>query len=89
VGRFKFSDSQNVEVTPREQILTIKKNRGVDFNGKLRAGMADFYGSNFSFDYTKFNVRLNNVDSLKFLYYDDTLGYLANVKSVFKIFMEH
>ncbi len=82
VGRFKFSDSQNVEVTPREQILTIKKNRGVDFNGKLRAGMADFYGSNFSFDYTKFNVRLNNVDSLKFLYYDDTLGYLANVKSV-------
>ncbi|MFZ4799312.1 MAG: hypothetical protein ACOYMA_17565 [Bacteroidia bacterium] len=82
VGKFKFSDSQNVEVTPKEQILTIKKNRGIDFNGKLRAGMADFYGSNFSFDYTKFDVRLNNVDSLKFLYLDDTLGYLANVKSV-------
>jgi hypothetical protein len=82
VGKFKFSDSQNVEVTPKEQILTIKKNRTIDFNGKLRAGMADFYGSNFSFDYTKFEVRLNNVDSLKFLYLDDTLGYLANVKSV-------
>lgn len=82
VGKFKFSDSQNVEVTPKEQILTIKKNRTIDFNGKLRAGMADFYGSNFSFDYTKFDVRLNNVDSLKFLYQDDTLGYLANVKSV-------
>jgi hypothetical protein len=82
VGRFKFSDSQNVEVTPREQILTIKKNRGIEFNGKLRAGKADFYGSNFTFDYTKFDVRLNNVDSLKFLYLDDTLGYLANVKSV-------
>jgi hypothetical protein len=82
VGRFKFSDSQNVEVTPKEQILTIKKNRGIEFNGKLRAGMADFYGSNFSFDYNRFDVRLNNVDSLKFLYLDDTLGYLANVKSV-------
>ncbi|MFA9212781.1 MAG: hypothetical protein ACEQSR_02925 [Candidatus Methylacidiphilales bacterium] len=82
VGRFKFSDSQNVEVTPKEQVLTIKRNRGIEFNGKLRAGMADFYGSNFSFDYTKFDVRLNNVDSLKFLYLDDTLGYLANVKSV-------
>ena len=82
VPKFYFSDSQSVYILPKEQVITLKKNRTIDFNGKLRAGLADFYGNNFSFDYTKFNVRLNNVDSLKFLYRDDTLGYLANVKSV-------
>ncbi|MES2381672.1 MAG: hypothetical protein V4538_11560 [Bacteroidota bacterium] len=82
VPKFYFSDSQNVYIVPKEQVLTIKKNRSMDFSGKLRAGLADFYGSNFTFDYTKFDIRLNNVDSLKFLYYDDSLGYFANVKSV-------
>lgn len=82
VPKFYFSDSQNVYIVPKDQVLTIKKNRAMDFSGKLRAGLADFYGSNFTFDYVKFGIRLNNVDSLKFLYYDDSLGYFANVKSV-------
>ncbi len=82
VPKFYFSDSQSVYIIPKEQVITLKKNRTIDFSGKLRAGLADFYGNNFTFDYNKFSVRLNNVDSLKFLYRDDTLGYLANVKSV-------
>lgn len=82
VPKFYFSDSQNVYIVPKDQVINIKKNRNMNFSGKIRAGMADFYGSNFAFDYTRFDVRLNNVDSLKFLYRDDTLGYLANVKSV-------
>lgn len=82
VPKFFFSDSQNVYILPRDQVITMKKNRNMDFSGKLRAGMADFYGSNFAFDYNNFRVRLNNVDSLKFLYPDDSVGMMRHVKSV-------
>ncbi|GAB1447599.1 hypothetical protein MASR2M44_05950 [Bacteroidota bacterium] len=82
VPKFYFSDSQNVYILPRDQVITIKKNRNMDFSGKLRAGMADFYGNNFGFDYNTFKIRLNNIDSLKFLYPDDSLGAYMHVKSV-------
>lgn len=82
IPKFFFSDSQNVYILPRDQVLTVKKNRGMDFSGKLRAGMADFYGNNFAFDYNAFKIRLNNVDSLKFIYPDDSLDMMVHVKSV-------
>ncbi len=82
VPKFYFSDSQNVYIIPKDQIVTLKKNRSMDFSGKLRAGMADFYGNNFAFDYNGFKIRLNNVDSLKFLYADDSIGMMVHVKSV-------
>ena len=82
VPKFYFSDSQNVYIIPRDQVITLKKNRTMDFSGKLRAGLADFYGNNFAFDYNSFKIRLNNVDSLKFLYLDDSIGMLIHVKSV-------
>lgn len=82
VPKFFFSDSQNVYIIPRDQVLTVKKNRTMDFSGKLRAGMADFYGNNFAFDYNSFKIRLNNVDSLKFLYPDDSAGKYLHMKSV-------
>lgn len=81
VPKFYFSDSQNVYIIPKEQIVTLKKNRNMDFSGKLRAGKVDFYGNGFSFDYNRFEVRLNNVDSMKFLYHDDKIGADLPVKS--------
>lgn len=81
VPQFYFSDSQNVYIVPRDQKVTLKKNRNMDFSGKLRAGKADFYGNGFTFDYTAFKVRLNNVDSMKFLYRDEKLGVDLPIKS--------
>lgn len=81
VPQFYFSDSQNVYIVPRNQQVTIKKNRNMDFSGKLRSGKADFYGNGFSFDYTTFQVRLNNVDSMKFLYKDQRTGADLPIKS--------
>ncbi len=81
VPQFYFSDSQNVYIIPRNQRITLKKNRNMDFSGKLRAGKADFYGNGFSFDYNTFQVRLNNVDSMKFLYRDSKLGVDLPIKS--------
>ena len=81
VRKFYFSDSQNVYIIPKEQIVTLKKNRNMDFSGKLRSGKVEFYGNGFSFDYVRFEVRLNNVDSMKFLYHDSKSGIDLPVKS--------
>lgn len=81
VPQFYFSDSQNVYIVPRDQKVTLKKNRNMDFSGKLRAGKADFHGNGFTFDYTAFKVRLNNVDSMKFLYRDEKVGVDLPIKS--------
>lgn len=81
VPRFQFSDSQNVYIVPKDQILTLKKNRNMDLAGKIRAGKVNFYGSGFTFDYTTFQIRLNNVDSMRFYLYDEATGSDIPIKS--------
>lgn len=81
VPKFFFSDSQNVYIIPQDQQITMKKNRNMDFAGKLHAGKVDFYGKGFSFDYTTFQVRLSNVDSMKFYYKDGTTGEELPIRS--------
>lgn len=81
VPKFYFSDSQNVYIIPQNQTLTLKKNRNMDFSGKLHSGKVDFYGNGFSFDYNNFQIRLNNVDSMKFYYRDDKSGEDLPIKS--------
>ncbi len=84
VPKFYFSDSQNVYIVPKDQVVTLKKNRNMDFSGKLRAGKVDFFGNGFSFDYVRFEVRLNNVDSMKFLYHDQGMGVDLPIKSAIR-----
>jgi hypothetical protein len=72
VPKFFFSDSQNVYIIPYNQQITLKKNRNMDFSGKLRAGKVDFYGNGFKFDYNTFKINLSNVDSMRFYYKDET-----------------
>lgn len=81
VPKFYFSDSQNVYIIPKDQQITIKKNRNMDFSGKLHAGKVEFFGNGFSFDYNAFQIRLSNVDSMKFFYKDDVTGADLPVKS--------
>jgi hypothetical protein len=81
VPKFSFSDSQNVYVVPKDQIITLRKNRAMDFSGKIRSGKVEFFGSGFAFDYTMFQVRLNNIDSMNFFYYDPEQGRDVRIKS--------
>jgi hypothetical protein len=81
VPKFHFSDSQNVYIIPKDQIITMKKNRDMDFSGRLHAGKVDFYGNGFKFDYNKFQIRLNNIDSMKFYYKDGKTGEDLPIKS--------
>jgi hypothetical protein len=68
VPRLQLSDSQNVYVILKEQTLNIKKNREMEFDGRVHAGRFDFFGKGFDFDYQNFNIHLSNVDSMKFFF---------------------
>ncbi|MCB0733918.1 MAG: hypothetical protein H6608_00175 [Flavobacteriales bacterium] len=82
---FRFSDSQYVFAVPTEQVVTIKNNRKLLFDGKITAGRFDFYGDNFRFDYESFTVTSDKIDSMK-LYYPDTINqnFLIPIKSVLR-----
>ncbi|MFL5762975.1 MAG: hypothetical protein ACJ77K_03475 [Bacteroidia bacterium] len=67
VRQIYMSDSQNVVIYPAEQKIILKKNRDFTFAGIVHAGRFDFFGKEFSFDYTKFKVDLKNVDSLRIM----------------------
>lgn len=61
-----LSDSQQVVIYPRDEKVTIRKNRDLVFAGRIHAGRFDFFGSNFYFSYDKFEVSLPVIDSVSF-----------------------
>jgi len=65
VRRIFLSDSQKVYIIPEKQKITVKKNRDFTFAGVVHAGLFDFFGRQFSFEYDNFKINLNNVDSLR------------------------
>jgi hypothetical protein len=60
-----LSDSQNVVIFPKEQEIKLRKNRDFLFAGRIKAGRFEFYGKEFGFEYQKFKLILDNVDSLR------------------------
>lgn len=72
VSRIALSDSQNVFIYPKEQEVTLKKDRDFTFSGRVHAGRFDFYGKGFAFDYHNFKIDLHNVDSLRMKVPNDT-----------------
>ena len=64
IPRIFLSDSQNVGIVPMENRIVLKKNRDFKFGGRIQAGLLNFYGENFTFDYDSFKVDLKNIDSL-------------------------
>ena len=60
-----LSDSQNVMIYPRNREIVLKKNRNFDFDGKIRAGMFLFAGSNFAFLYDLFKIKMPDIAYMK------------------------
>jgi hypothetical protein len=65
VTGFLLSDSQKVSVYPYKKQLTIGKNRDINFDGVVEAGLFTVFGHNFSFSYDTFKIRLQKIDSIK------------------------
>ncbi len=60
-----LSDSQMVAIYPYDQQIVLGKNRDINFDGVVAAGLFTVYGHNFTFNYDTFKIRLQKVDSIK------------------------
>jgi len=60
-----LSDSQNVRLIPTENRIVMKRNRSFQFDGLVDAGLFQFSGKNFFFDYKEFKIEMQKIDSLK------------------------
>jgi len=60
-----LSDSQKIAIYPYNKQLIIGKNRSIDFDGIVEAGLFTVFGHQFAFNYDTFNIRLQKIDSMK------------------------
>jgi len=60
-----LSDSQRVAIYPYRQQVIIGKNRDMEFDGVVQAGLFTVFGHNFSFSYDTFKIRLEKIDSIR------------------------
>lgn len=59
-----LSDSQQVQVYPKNSEVVLKKDMDFVFSGKMIAGLFDFYVRDCSFEYKKFRINMPFVDSM-------------------------
>ncbi len=72
VARIHLSDSQFVYVDPYEQEIVLKKNRDFEFDGRIHAGLFDYYGKKITFKYDMFKFDMPMTDSMSFKVQDRT-----------------
>ena len=65
VKNIEFSTAQRVGLKPKNEVVTIKENRDMDFDGKLFSGFTVATGKDFHFSYDQFHIGLDSV-----AYYD-------------------
>ncbi|WP_460968980.1 hypothetical protein [Spirosoma migulaei] len=66
VNRFTLSDSLKVFGYPSDKILRVGKGRDFTLNGQLKAGTLRYAGRDLKFNYDKFSMNLNKIDSITF-----------------------
>lgn len=66
VDRFVVSDSLKISASPSDKKVVIGKNRDFLLNGQLRSANFRFAGQDLKFNYDKFFVNLNQVDSITY-----------------------
>ncbi|MDX5348341.1 MAG: hypothetical protein LPJ89_04190 [Hymenobacteraceae bacterium] len=65
VDRFYFNaDSAAVYAVPDSGIVRIRKNREIEFSGKVYSANYTFRGEEFKFDYNKFMIDMPKIDSI-------------------------
>ena len=70
VEQVVINERKKVGVVPQNKVITIDKNRNMQFAGRLRVGLADFYGDNFAFDYENYDISFTQCDSLVYRVWD-------------------
>jgi hypothetical protein len=65
VSQVFLSDSQKVAIYPYNRQIVVGKNRSMEFDGVVEAGLFTIFGHKFSFSYDTFKIRLQRIDSIK------------------------
>lgn len=65
VEKFLISENRNIYVEPSDRQVVMMKNRDMEFNGRLNAGMFDMFGQNLFFSYDQYKISLPKVDSTR------------------------
>jgi hypothetical protein len=65
VKQILLSDTQKVFVFPKNGEVLVKKNRNFEFSGMTASGKLEFHGKDFVFDYEKFKIKMNTIDSVR------------------------
>ncbi|MDQ1332662.1 MAG: hypothetical protein QG576_697, partial [Bacteroidota bacterium] len=73
-----LSDSQRVAIYPYKRQLVIGKNRDMQFDGVVEAGLFTVFGRNFSFSYDTFKIRLQKIDSIRIAVETDKRDEMGN-----------
>jgi len=84
VSEVFLSDTQKVAIFPYNRQLVIRKNRSIQFDGVVEAGLFTIYGHKFSFSYDTFKIKLQEIDSIKIAVETDKKDMYGNsiVKNV-------
>ena len=73
VDQVVLNDRKKVGIIPQRQMLVLANNRNMFFSGRLRVGLADFYGNGFSFNYDNYDISFTEIDSLVYRVWDEEL----------------
>jgi hypothetical protein len=65
--RFQVSDSLKISMAPSDGKVRVLKNRDLTFNGEMKLDNYRFAGQNLAFNYDKFFVKLDKIDSVTFV----------------------
>ena len=68
IDQIAVSQVQNIYISPKNRAIVMKGNRDFEFSGTLRAGLFEFEGDHFKFNYNDFRIDLDNVDIAKLDY---------------------
>ena len=66
------SENQNIYLTPANGDIVLKKNRNIDYDGKVIVGQVTATGTNFHFDYDAFLIKLDSIKEMKMSVTDST-----------------
>jgi hypothetical protein len=78
VSSVHLSDSQRVAIYPYNRKLVVGRNRDINFDGVVQAGLFTIFGHNFIFNYDTFKIRLQNIDSIRIAVETDKRDGLGN-----------
>lgn len=70
---FVISDAQIVNVYPMNERVKVRKNRDMEFSGRIIAGLFDFVTHASHFNYDQFLIKMDDIDSL-IMYVEDKNG---------------